>query len=126
MKRFLIVVAVFAFLLLALAPAVAEGPSTVKAKIDFTFWVGGQQFPPGEYIFKTTDSNKHFLTIINESENNKQQYALTQDLPQLGTAKSSKLVFRRDGDKYILHQIWAEGDTHVHDIAHAAIAVDQY
>ncbi len=126
MRSFLIGMAVLVFLLLALAPAVAEGPSTVKAKIDFAFWVGGQQFQPGEYIFKTTDSNKHFLTIIQGFDNKKQQYALTQDLPQLGTAKTSKLVFRRDGDKYILHQIWAEGDTHAHDVAHAVVAVDQY
>ncbi len=33
MRSFLIGVAVFVFILFALAPAVAEGPSTVKAKI---------------------------------------------------------------------------------------------
>jgi hypothetical protein len=122
MKKIILIVAVTAFVLLTLAPAVGETTSTVKAKIDFAFWVGTQQFQPGEYIFKTTDSNKHFLTIVNQS--NKKQFAMTQDLPLLEPAKTDKLIFKRDGDKYVLHQIMVAGDSHGHDIGHAEVAVD--
>jgi hypothetical protein len=122
LARFVFIMAVCAFVLLALAPAAAE-TATVKAKIDFVFWVDGQEFQPGEYLFKTTDNNEHFLTIINENDK-KKQYALTQDLPQLGYAGRDKLVFKREGNKYVLHQVFLEGNTHGHDVGHAEVAVD--
>ena len=122
MKKALMFVAVAVFIVFVMSPALAETTSTVKAKIDFAFWVGNQQFQPGEYIFKTTDSNKHFLTIIDEKTNKK--FALTQDVPQLEPAKTDKLMFRREGQKYILHQIFVAGDSHGHDIGHAEVAVD--
>lgn len=122
-RNIVIALAVIAFLLFALAPALAQTGS-VKAKIDFPFWVGDTQFPPGEYIFKTPDSNNHFVTVINASK--EQRVSMTQDLPLFETTNEDKLIFRQENGRMILHQIRTAGDKHAHNLSHAAVVVDVY
>ena len=106
---------VLALILLATClPLAAQSNSMVTAKIPFAFYVGDKFFPPGEYLFKSSDLPGSFLCISGSPK----RYYMTGDVMKISKVEDSKLVFLRNGDKTVLHQVWIAGDNHVHDIFH--------
>ena len=119
MKRSLLFFGAVICLLFLVAPAFANNDLVVKATVPFEFWVGDQKFPAGEYVFQVDDHSK--AIGINGSD---KKYVMTHDQSLVTVSKDTKLVFWRDGDRYVLHQVVAGGDRHVHDIAHSIEVVD--
>jgi hypothetical protein len=95
-------------------PLAAQTNSMVTANIPFAFYVGDKLYPAGEYLFNSADLPGSFLCISGSPK----RYVMTGDVQRIDTVTESKLVFQRDGDKMVLHQVWVAGDNHVHDIFH--------
>ncbi len=119
MKRILILLSAAMFLLVAVCPA-QNVVGAVKTKVPFDFFVGNTRFAAGEYTFQCTD-NPEKLTIIGA---NTQKSFIINDLPKVEAATESKVIFRRDGDRRVLHQVWVQGEQHGHDLIHDATVAE--
>ena len=100
--------------LVACLTAFAQTNGMVSAKIPFPFYVGDTQYPAGEYLFNAMDVPGSFVRITGSPV----RYHMFADVRKTDIVTESKLVFLRDGDKNVLHQVWIAGDNHVHDISH--------
>lgn len=112
MQKFAIALIVIASCLFAVAQDHAT--SMVSAKILFPFYVNNVEYPAGDYLFKSGDIPGSFLSVSGSPK----RYHLTADVKDSKRVTESKLVFVYDQGKMYLHQIWVQGDDHVHDINH--------
>lgn len=120
--RLLIFLAVVS-LLLAVTPTVAQiSVSKWKADIPFDFIVGDSHMPAGQYVIKA-DAHTMLLTVTNK-ETHKRASMFTRDIEKLTPNEKTELIFQRDGDRHVLHQIWGEGESHGHDVAHGQDVIE--
>ena len=122
MKRLLIFLAVVSLLLLV-TPAVSQVLETTwTADIPFEFIVADTHMPAGQYTIK---SNPHTmrLTVINK-ETQQKAFMFTRDVQKLTADEHTVLLFQRDGDRHVLHQVWGENEAHGHDIMHGADVIE--
>jgi hypothetical protein len=87
-----------------------EVGESLVVNVPFAFEDGSQYFPPGLYTIRMEfqnlilirgDSSAGFLPTIYDDE--------------LQPSKTTKIVFRKYGDRYFVREIWVEGDaTHTH------------
>jgi hypothetical protein len=59
--------------------------------------------------------------LIQNKETGASAFALSRDIllsPPGSKVPSSKLMFAREGDRYVLHQAIVVGDNHVHHLIH--------
>jgi hypothetical protein len=115
--RILFFLGVVSLLLLVITPAVSQIiEARWTANIPFAFAVGKSQMPAGEYTIK---SNPHTmrLTLIN-NETREKAFMFTRDIEKLTPSEKTVLIFQRDGDRHVLHQVWGENESHGHDVVH--------
>ena len=74
--------------------------------VPFAFQNGRQHLPAGLYTISM--NNQHIAKIQGDS---KSGFALTWFNEDSQPSKTSKVVFRKYGDQYFLHEIWLAGDT---------------
>lgn len=120
--RFLMLLAAVSLLLLV-TPAVSQLLETTwTADIPFEFIVADSHMPAGEYLIK---SNPHTmrLTVINK-ETRQNAFLFTRNVQKLAPNEKTVLLFQRDGDRHVLHQIWGETETHGHDVMHGQDVVE--
>lgn len=120
--RLLIFLAVVS-LLLVITPAVSQVQETTwTADIPFEFIVADSHMPPGQYLIK---SNPHTmrLTVINK-ESQQKAFMFTRDEEKLAPNEKTVLIFQRDGDRHVLHQIWGMNQGHGHDIVHGTDVIE--
>ena len=117
MKARILIFLVVASLLLVIAPAVSQViEARWTANVPFDFVVGETQMPAGEYIVKSNPQTMQ-LTVINK-ETRQKASVLTRDIENLNPNEKTVLIFQRDGDRHVLHQIWGENEGHGHDVVH--------
>ena len=110
---FLVVVS----LLLVITPAVSQViEAHWTANVPFDFVVGDTQMPAGEYMVKSNPQTMQ-LTVINK-ETQQKAFVFTHDIENLKPNEKTVLIFQRDGDRHVLHQIWGENEGHGHDVVH--------
>ena len=120
--RVLIFLAVVSLLLL-ITPAVSQVLETTwTADIPFEFIVADSHMPAGQYLIKSNPQTMR-LTVINK-ETRQKASMFTRDEEKLDPNKKTVLIFQRDGDRHVLHQIWGETDTHGHDVVHGKDVVE--
>ena len=95
-------------------PFAAQTNSMATANIPFAFYVGDKLYPAGEYLFSSSDAPGDFVYV----SGGRKGYHMTGDVKKMEPVSESKLLFVRDGDKMMLHQVCIAGDNHVHDIFH--------
>jgi hypothetical protein len=78
----------------------------VKVNVPFAFESGSQHFAPGLYTISRNDQN--LLAIRGESKSGLVLSWFDEDGQP---SKTTKVVFRKYGDQYFLHEIWVSGDT---------------
>jgi len=102
---------------LPLFPAQAWSQQVVNADISFEFFVNGTLMPPDHYRI-SFDQMRGTMELQNSREQVTVLYR-REDLQnrQVGNVE---LIFRKDGDRTVLHQVWIPGDTHVHDVVHSS------
>jgi hypothetical protein len=92
-----------------LTPAAAQAQDLENGlivNVPFAFQNGRQHLPAGRYTISM--NNQHVLKIQGGSESG---FALAWFNEESQPSKTSKVVFRKSGDQYFLHEIWVAGDT---------------
>jgi hypothetical protein len=117
MRKLAILLVVAACVLLIVPLAYSQVLSgTIKSTVDTDFMVGNIQLPPGEYTFSfDTATSRMYIHNVNTLET---VSVFTRDIVEHNAPTADKLLFRQDGNKRVLHQVWSEQAGHVHDIVH--------
>ncbi len=116
MRKLLILLAVVACVLL-IAPLASSQilTGTIKSTVDTNFMVGNIQLPAGDYTFSfDTATGRMYIHNVTTLQT---VSVFTRDVVETAPT-NDKLVFRQDGNKRVLHQVWSEQAGHVHDIVH--------
>src|SRR5215471_16898785 len=77
----------------------------VKGDIPFSFIVNRQTLPAGQYDFKSLGLSDGRVILVRDAEGNPMATVNNQRAESLDTCKETKLVFKRYGSRYFLHQI---------------------
>ena len=76
----------------------------IRAVIPFTFNIGTQQFPPGEYNLSPARASRETILISNQK--GPLIFVWTGAVEPRTSSDSPRLVFNRYGAQYFLEQIW--------------------
>lgn len=92
----------------ALSPALhaQDLKDAVIVNVPFAFQNGSQHLNAGLYTIRMDYQN--VATIRGESASG---FSMTGSDVDLQPSKTTKVVFRKYGDQYFLHEIWVAGDT---------------
>lgn len=83
---------------------------TIRARIPFTFNVGGKTMPPGVYTVRILNPSSDRRVLQIRSENGRLN-AMTQTLRVKGTLQdNTKLVFHRYGESYFFAEAQLAGE----------------
>jgi hypothetical protein len=102
--------ALFALLLVAVGSSLGQLPASqgVKADVPFAFSAGNNMFPAGEY----TVMNSGALGVLSiKKTGGGSKFTVGNAAARSGPSDKTKLVFHRYGDRYMLSQIWVEGES---------------
>lgn len=97
------------FLALAVAGVHAQAPSRVEANIPFEFSAGKTTLKPGVYTIKRMSGN--LLSLRNSADKSSVVLNAPVSLTSHDPEAVERLVFDKDGERYILSQIWLTADT---------------
>lgn len=95
-------------LLLALAAVSVSAQSyrTKVTNIPFSFNVGENTLPAGEYTFERFQRNSDFVWLVRSRDGQRSALVGTNPLRTNNTDSEGKLVFRKYDGRYFLSQIW--------------------
>lgn len=97
------------FVVLAIGTAHAQiGGDVLKVKIPFSFSVGTQAFPAGDYSLKPR--LPHIMLLRDQADQVLTSIA-TNSVYSSEMPRSVKLIFNGYGGQYFLAQIWTAGET---------------
>ena len=99
-----------AFALLLTAVAAGAQETKMKANIPFDFMVGERVYPAGQYLLNSISGNGAAIRIDGNPEV-PASLVLTHACETIQPSKQTKLVFRRVGENYFLHQVWIAGNS---------------
>jgi hypothetical protein len=105
-------------LLLAVSPAHAQ---TLRLDVPFDFVVNHTVLPAGEYVIQTYHHVGQHVSITSVKNGTGILSLVADAAPSSLRPRGipeSRVVFRRAGDQYVLHQVWTEGLGHFHDLVH--------
>jgi hypothetical protein len=91
--------------------AQAFAQHTVKVEVPFAFQSDNKAMPAGTYRI---DMPSTHLMLINGGTSASTRFAITEPDERAKTLNVSKVVFRRYGDRYFLHEVWLAGETTGH------------
>ncbi len=106
-------------LVFCITPAFAQWETHATVTVPFQFVVGNTIFPAGEYAVLTRSADNG-INLWN-ADTGVSAFVLHRNImlnPPGSTISETTLVFRRDGDRHVLHQIKLVEDNHVHDLVH--------
>ena len=87
------------------------GSQTIRARVPFTFTVGEKSLPAGIYTVRILNPTSDRKALLIRSEDGRSS-GIVQTLGVNGAlAGSTKLVFRRYGDRYFFAQAQMAGET---------------
>jgi hypothetical protein len=97
--------------LFGLAVTAAHAQSApVKATIPFSFTVGGQTLPAGEYQVRQQANSPHLIAVTS-ADRKISAITIRQAAYAKSTSGRSVLIFRRYGNQHFLARVFAEGLT---------------
>ncbi len=104
--RAILLAIVFAGASLSSASHAQDLENAVIVNVPFAFQNGSQHLTAGLYTISMDYEN--VASIRGESASG---FAITGSDEELQPSKTTKVVFRKYGDQYFLHEIWVAGDT---------------
>jgi hypothetical protein len=114
MKRNLLL---FAAALALVVTTVASAQTTkVKLTVPFSFIVNRTTLPAGEYVLQSVDIDGKVLGIRNV-ETNKTSLVMFNSCTSGASAKQTKVIFHRYGERYFLNKIWVAGNNIGHELS---------
>jgi hypothetical protein len=90
--------------------AEAESRPLMKASIPFSFIVGNQNVPAGDYTISTVQVQARDIILLQSSDAQHVSFAPTHSSYSLDPSAQTKLVFQHCGSEHFLSQIWTLGD----------------
>lgn len=87
----------------------AQGGNNVVVKIPFQFAVSGKVLPAGQYVISRSAQSSPGDLMIRSEEGG--AFAQTKPVQIKDRAEGTRIIFKRYGDQYFLHQIWVSGRT---------------
>ena len=87
----------------------AQAPSRVEVNIPFEFSAGKATLKPGVYRIKRMSGN--LLSLQNSEEKSTVILNAPLTLSSNDTKAGERLVFEKDGDRYLLSQVWLTVDS---------------
>jgi hypothetical protein len=105
----------FAILMLAFALAglttQAQSPNQVKARIPFSFMIGSQRLPAGEYTIQYVNQNAGKTALLFKSADGRTSRIVNMMLKENETIQEkASLVFNQYAESYFLSEVWTGGD----------------
>ena len=97
------------FLGLAVVSVQAQAPSRVEVNIPFEFSAGKTTLKPGVYSIKRMSGN--LLSLRNTADKSSVILNAPVNLTSSDSNAVERLVFNKDGDRYLLSQIWLSVDS---------------
>ncbi len=97
------------FFALAVVSVQAQAPSRVEVNIPFEFSAGKTTLKPGVYSIKRMSGN--LLSLRNTEDESTVILNAPVNLSSTDTKAGERLVFAKDGDQYLLSQIWLTVDS---------------
>jgi hypothetical protein len=89
----------------------AETQPLLKASIPFSFTVGNQSFPAGDYTISTVQVQARDVIELQSSDGKRASFVPTHPAYSLDPSAQTKLIFQHYGSEYFLSQIWTLGRT---------------
>jgi hypothetical protein len=104
------VIALGGYILLGAASANAADLIALRAHIPFTFKAGSATLPPGQYFLRFDGVELPGVLRVRGQDGREGAFALAHGayVPD-GSGDEPKLVFERDGSKYVLSQVLDPG-----------------
>ncbi|HKS28619.1 MAG TPA: hypothetical protein VJS44_12405 [Pyrinomonadaceae bacterium] len=105
----------FAVVMLALSivslTAQAQSADHMKANIPFSFTIGSQTLPAGEYTVRYVNQNSGKSALLFKSIDGRTSRIVNMNVAQAGRAEmKASLVFNQYGDSYFLSEVWTGSD----------------
>ncbi len=116
--RLLIAIAVLLFAL-AVPAANSQVITSPVLTIDvpFDFYAGGQLLPAGHYLIRHDGAS---LVTFHNSAAKADVTFLVRDESKAAPCRETKLVFSKEANREVLHQMALAGDDHLHNLLHPA------
>jgi hypothetical protein len=103
------VVAIFGMFLGLVVSAHGQAASRVEVNIPFEFSAGKATLKPGIYSIKRLSGN--LLSLRNTEDKSAVVLNAPLTLSSSDPKAEERLVFNKDGDRYVLSQVWLTADT---------------
>jgi len=104
------VVAIFGiFLGLAVSSVQGQAPSRVEVNIPFEFSAGKATLKPGVYSIRRMSGN--LLSLRNTEDKSSVVLNAPLTISSNDPKAVERLVFNKDGERYVLSQVWLTADT---------------
>ena len=87
----------------------AETQPLMTASIPFSFTIGDQSFPAGDYTISTVQVQARDVILLRSSDGQRASFAPTHPSYLIGPSAQTKLIFQHYGSTYFLSQIWTQG-----------------
>jgi hypothetical protein len=97
------------FLGLAVVSVHAQAPSRVEVNIPFEFSAGKATLKPGVYSIKRLSGN--LLSLRNTEDKSTVILNAPLTISSSDPKAEERLVFNKDGDRFVLSQVWLTADT---------------
>jgi|SRR5215470_2548410 len=81
----------------------------IEANVPFDFMVGDTLFPAGQYTVGPIAEQT--TLVIKSVKDTRSKFMISQAAVANKPQETSKLVFHKYGDRYILSQIWVQGES---------------
>jgi len=82
----------------------------MKANVPFDFVVNGSTLPAGEYSIQSFGTADGKTLLVKNADLTDKALVNSISVQSLRSAKETKLVFHRYGDRYFLAEVWTEGN----------------
>lgn len=108
LKSFTMMIATLA---LAALTVQAQSIDQLKANIPFSFTIGNQNLPAGEYTVRYVNQDSGKTALLFRSMDGKTSRIVNMTTAQArGTEMKASLVFNQYGDSYFLSEVWTGAD----------------
>ena len=98
------------FSLITLAASVkAQSSHRFKVNVPFQFVLNGQTLPAGAYLIERLDFSRPNLVTIKNVDSGIVRTVITQRIEKNSPSASSFLVFKEQGGRQYLYQVWNYG-----------------
>jgi hypothetical protein len=91
--------------------AQAQSANQLKANIPFSFVIGNQTLPAGEYTVRYVNQNSGKSALLFKSVDGRTSRIVNMNAAQTSRAEiKASLVFNQYGDSYFLSEVWTGSD----------------